>query len=291
MSRNGLELVKQGDERFCKALYSAADSVCATKDLKIIRLSGPTCAGKTTAAKMIVKRMSENGKHAVPISIDDFYYDCDVLHEMSAKKGLDTPDYDSPDTIDIEAMARFVSDITTKGEAYCPVFDFNTGKSDTYRKVTLGENDILIFEGIQAVYPQVLEIFGDEKPDCIFIAPRDVECEGGEIFDPNEIRLMRRIVRDDRFRGTSASETMALWKNVRANEEKNIFPYVEDCKYRINSSMPYDLGVLKPHLEAAIGEPSGEYREEFEAMLKKISGIEPISSEYINEDSLYKEFV
>lgn len=292
MRQNGLELVKKGDARFCEELYKATDSVCATEGLKMIRLSGPTCAGKTTAAKMIVKRMAENGKHAVPISIDDFYYDCDVLHKMSAQKGLSSPDYDSPDTIDVETMAKFTRDIFSKGEAYCPVFDFTTGKSTLSKKVTLGENDILIFEGIQAVYPNIVELFGDMEADCIFIAPLESVCDGGECFEPNEIRLMRRIVRDANFRDTSAIETMDLWKSVRANEDAHIFPQVDKCRYLINSSMPYEIGVLKPHFERVIrAAESDRYSSEFSRMLAKLADVEPISSEYIGEDSLYKEFI
>ena len=293
---NKKKMIEEADARFQGELYHTADMICGDPELKLVRLSGPTCAGKTTAAKMIVKRMSENSKNAVFVSIDDFYYDCDHLEKISRDNGLDVIDYDSPATIDTEAMAAFLDELFEVGEAVCPHFNFTTGKREVGKRVVIGENDIIVLEGIQAVYPQVLELLGKRRSECIFIEPRDaIVCKDAR-FEPNEIRLMRRIVRDSNFRSTSAVETMELWKGVRANEEKNIFPYVDRCKYRINSTMPYEIGVLRPYLERALvaGESDAlyeKYKDEFAAMLEKVSVAEPVPASYIDEDSLYKEFV
>ena len=284
------EMIRKADKRFRDELYRTADMICADAELNIVRLSGPTCAGKTTAAKMLVKRMAENGKNAVFVSIDDFYYDCEHLERISRESGFDGIDYDSPATIDTVALADFIDELHRNREALCPHFNFTSGKREPGRKISIGDDDILIFEGIQAVYPQIIELFGSERTDCIFIAPTEsIEC-GGERFEPNEIRLMRRIVRDSNFRDTTAAETMVLWKSVRDNEEKNIFPNVPSCKYRINSTMPYEIGVLRPYLEKAL-EGHSSYRQEFDRMLERVKRVEPIPSSYIDEDSLYKEFV
>lgn len=290
------EIIEKAEARFCEQLYHTADMICADKELNIVRLSGPTCAGKTTAAKMLVKRMNENGKNAVFVSIDDFYYDCDRLERISRENGFDGIDYDSPATIDTEAMADFLDELFARGEAMCPRFDFTTGKREVGSKIVIGENDILILEGIQAVYPQIIELLGKRKSDCIFIMPEDSISVGNVCFEPNEIRLMRRIVRDSNFRDTTATETMELWKGVRANEEKNIFPYVKGCKYRINSTMPYEIGVLRPYLEKILAASSTDrlyekYKKEFSEMLDKVRVAEPIPSSYIDEDYLYQEFV
>ena len=116
---------------------------------------------------------------------------------------------------------------------------------------------------------------------------------GDVLFEPNEIRLMRRIVRDRKFRRTEADFTFRLWQSVRENEEKNIFPFVSDCKYSIDSTMPYEIGILKPHLKQAlenIGEDS-EFFSERENMLKKIRGVLSLPDTLIPEGSIYKEFV
>ena len=293
MSLRIKEIIRDADERFRGELYRTADMICADTELNVVRLSGPTCSGKTTAAKMLVKRMAENGKNAVFISIDDFYYENDHLVKISGDNGFDGIDYDSPATIDTAAMAEFIDKLYRTREAVSPHFNFTTGKRERGRMITVGDNDILIFEGIQAVYPQIIELFGNERTECIFIVPNESITVGGERFEPNEIRLMRRIVRDSNFRNTTASETMALWKNVRENEEKNIFPYVPSCKYLINSTMSYEIGVLRPYLERILKEPRREekYKDEFERILEKVSGVEIIPSSYIDGDSLYKEFV
>ncbi|MBR6680752.1 MAG: hypothetical protein IKL59_05775 [Clostridia bacterium] len=290
MSLSVKEMIRKADARFREELYKTADMICADTELNIVRLSGPTCAGKTTAAKMLVKRMAENGKNAVFVSIDDFYYDCDHLEMISRENGFDGLDYDSPATIDTAAMAEFIGELRQRREAICPRFDFSTGKREQGRKIKIGDDDILIFEGIQAVYEEIIELFGNERTDCIFISPTESIVCSVERFEPNEIRLMRRIVRDSNFRDTNATETMSLWKSVRENEEKHIFPNVPQCKYRINSTMPYEIGVLRPYLEKVLSGPS-PYRSEFDRMLEKIKDVESIPSSYIDEDSLYKEFV
>jgi len=293
MSEKIKEFIRKCDNKFHSELCRVTDAVCADPNLKMIRLSGPTCAGKTTAAKMIVKRMAENGKNAVFISIDDFYYDNDYMKALSLKKGLDGVDYDSADTIDKDALRKFVDEAFNSSEAECPIFDFKQGKRVGYRKIRINEDDVFIFEGIQVVYPEIVEVFGDISTDCIFIMPSEVVTCDGVSFEPNELRLMRRIVRDYNFRNTSAEGTMELWKNVRANEDKNIFPYISTCKYVISSSMQYEIGILRPFLEKIIGakELQGKYSDRFSEILRKVSGVEAISAEYVESDSLYREFV
>ena len=113
------------------------------------------------------------------------------------------------------------------------------------------------------------------------------------LFEPNEIRLMRRIVRDRNFRSSEADFTFALWDGVRKNEEENIFPYVDKCKYSIDSTMPYEIGVLKPYLADAFEHMAKDspYRDAANGILKKIEGVVPIDGGLISEYSIYREFV
>ena len=295
------EYIHKCDADFRERLYDVADAVSRSfdetdkdeKPIRIVCLSGPTCSGKTTAAQMIAERLKLCGKRLHIISIDDFYFDREYLHKLSEYKGIDGIDYDSIDTIDLPALERFVSEALSGESAEYPSFNFKTGNRDGYKTIASGENDVFLFEGIQAIYPEVCELFEPHGFVSIYIAPQTPIAHGETVFLPDEIRFMRRIVRDNNFRNSSAEFTMHLWESVRRNEEKHIFPYVNGCKYRIDSTHMYEIGVLKPYLERLLSTVStdSEYYGEATAMLKKISNVEKIDSRLIDEASLYKEFV
>ena len=115
----------------------------------------------------------------------------------------------------------------------------------------------------------------------------------GKHFEPNEIRLFRRLVRDYHFRNTTPEFTMKLWESVRANEEENIFPHVNSCDLYIDSTLAFDVNILKPHLENILEEmpEESEFIGQARRILEKIKDIEPVSKEYLEENSLYYEFI
>ena len=293
--RDYSEWIARCDARLSAELCAIAEEICEDESVKLLRLIGPTCSGKTTAANMLKERFLTYGKHVHIISIDDFYFDTEKLREMSQNSGKDKVDYDSPETIDIAALKDFVNEIFTKDVSHCPIFDFNVGKRSGSRELRCGKEDIFLFEGIQALYPDVSKLFAEiGHPSVeIYIAPQSSVEIGGYIFEPNEIRLMRRIVRDRNFRRTEAEFTFHLWHAVRANEEKYIFPFVGDCKYSIDSTMPYEIGILKPYLKKALDAlpENSEYVKEASTILKKIARVPTLSDSLISEGSLYKEFV
>ena len=206
--------VSDCDAAFSEYICGIAEDILRRDGVKVIRLVGPTCSGKTTAANMLAKSFEKFGKRLHTISIDDFYYDTDALAQMSSDKGHESIDYDSPDTIDIAELSRFVDEIFSSDLSHCPVFDFTTGKREGYREYRCTENDLFLFEGIQALYPNVSEIFSasGHSPADVFIAPRSSVKLGEATFEPNEIRLMRRLVRDANFRNTKAEFTFYLWE-------------------------------------------------------------------------------
>jgi len=116
---------------------------------------------------------------------------------------------------------------------------------------------------------------------------------GGECFAPNEIRLMRRLVRDHRYRASDPAFTLYLWQSVRENEEKNIFPNANACHFYIDSTMPYEIGILKPYLEELLPTvpTASPFYGEAQNLLARLQAILPIPSSYMTENSLYKEFI
>ena len=287
------EWIKRCEDSFADRFYSIAEDICQRRALRIVRLFGPTCSGKTTAAEILISIFESFGKKAHVISIDDFFYSRDELLRRSREKGVDGIDYDSPDTIDLEMLGKFTEEIFESSVVHCPIFDFKVGECVGYRELSIDENDIFIFEGIQANYPNVISILSAHGSASIYIAPQSVVCAGGEIFEPNELHLMRRLVRDYHFRGSRAEFTLMLWESVRENEEKNIFPYVKNSDYTVDSAMEYEIGVLKPYL-CDIVEGMDKNDEHYSTALKlvdKISRVEEITSELILDGMLYREFV
>ena len=287
------EWIKECEKSFIEQFYPITDEICNKRKLKIVRLYGPTCSGKTTAANAIITLFENCGKRAHIVSIDDFFYDRDILLEMSRAKGFETVDYDSPDTIDMKELCGFVKQIFEEDKAVCPTFNFKLGCRDGYKTFNIDDNDIFIFEGIQACYADVKTVLSEHGAASIFIAPLKSISIGGEIFTPDSIRLMRRLVRDFKFRGSSPKFTFEIWKNVRENEVKNIFPYADESDYKVNSTMQYEIGILKPYLDEILGTigTGNKYFAEAEAILNSVKNVESIPSELILDGYLYREFV
>ena len=258
--------------------------------LSIILFLGFTCSGKTTAANKIIAELDERGRRVNVISIDDFYLDKAVLHSMSDGKEID---YDSPATIDLPLLAEFVEGIENASELSCPIFDFHSGCRTGYKKISCSPDDVFIFEGIQAIYPEVTALFEGHGYYSAYIAPQSLIELDGALIEPNELRLLRRLVRDSNFRSTDAEFTFKIWESVRKNEDKNIFPYIDDCLFYIDSSFSYEIGILKPYLERILGEISedSEYRARADGILNIIRGVQSISKDCLPPESLYREFV
>jgi uridine kinase len=286
------ELIKRCDESFEKRLHYIADKIYAD-GVRLISLSGPTCSGKTTAAAMLALRLSEHGKSVHIISIDDFYFDREYLHELSLSKGLPNIDYDSVDTIDLSALENFVEEMYSSDEVSCPVFDFKSGRRIGEKRISATDDDLFIFEGIQAIYPEVTALFAAHGYVSVYIAPQSSIFVGESEFTPNEIRLLRRIVRDTNFRGADVEFTLRLWESVRQNEDKNIFPFVDGCTYKIDSTQEYELHILKPFLENMLApiDVSSKYYALTRRILKRLSGVVSADATLIGKDSLYREFV
>ncbi len=287
------ESVHDCEARFAAALGAIADELGRKESLRVCTLTGPTCSGKTTAAQMLVSKLSRYGKRMHVISIDDFYYPTDYLRRLSKEKGLDSIDYDSVDTIDLTALGDFAEEIFSSSTVHCPIFDFRHGTRTGYRELSIDENDVFLFEGIQAAYPEVTELLGSHGSASLYIAPHTPIVTADHTFLPNEIRLLRRIVRDEHFRQTSAEFTMGMWESVRRNEEAHIFPYVSKEHICIDSTMPYEIGMLRPFLERALASvsPNSPHRAEADEILISLQSVPPLPADWIEDGFLYREFI
>ncbi len=274
-------------------MRQVAMSVASSPELHLIGLTGPTCSGKTTTAKILTRVLEDAGHRVHVISIDDFYYDKAYLEARADAADVEI-DYDSEDTIDMALLEEKAASLLRGDPTTLPRFDFPTGERVEGATIDPEPSDVFLFEGIQILYPKVDAILRRQKGyRSIYIRPTSYIYTGGEEFDPNEIRLMRRLVRDHLHRGTDAEFTFFIWKSVRANEEKSIFPYANHCDAFIDSTMPYEVGMLKPYLEKILSviPLHSEYRDEADAILCQLKQVQAVSSDLIAPNSLYKEFI
>ncbi len=291
-----IELVKRSEEAFAASLDRALETVIhehIRRDgvgCRIITLSGPTCSGKTTTANKLIRRISEAGFHAVVLSIDDFFLDRLRSNEIHDEM----PDYDSVNAIDLEALGICVKGLREGKPTLIPHYDFVTGRRDSYAEYAPTDRDIFIFEGIQAVYPEVVRFFGADYKSIFIHVDEDVTADNVTLTR-HEIRLCRRIIRDYRFRNAHAEFTLYLWENVRENEEKSIYPNAGSSDVYINSFLPYELFFLAknglPILDTV--PQNSPYRDEADALSEKLRHfVNPwFEEEMIPEHSVFREFI
>lgn len=283
-----LSAVAPAEAAYDGQIASVANAVADDKSVRILALAGPTCSGKTTTAERLTSELSARGRKTVALSIDDFYLDRDKLDSMGGE-----PDYESFAAIDSDYLAECVSRLLSGKSAMIPRYDFTTGSRAGYTECAPGDDNIYIFEGIQALYPQVMELFGTAAKS-IFISVTDDAVINGVFFDKAELRLVRRLLRDYYSRASSADFTLSLWKNVRRNEENNILPYADGCDFAISSYLAYETPIIARALMGILAEvPEDSANYPLASHLQsKLSMLLPVSADtdLVPEGSILREF-
>lgn len=276
------------ESRYYRSVRDCADKICSTKGLQYVALCGPTCSGKTTTADILIRELKTRGFIAEVISIDDFFRDRDdILAEASARG--EKPDMDSVKAIDLDALRVFMETLESGSDAYLPGYDFVSGKRCEGRTVTFKDNAIYIFEGIQAFYPEVVSVFKGDELIKIFISVEDpIKTPSGEL-SPREVRLMRRMLRDSRKRGTNAPATLNQWEKVVQNELLHIDPHSHIADMTVNSAMPYEVGVMREDMLRLLATlPDCEIKTRAERIY---NDAEVIDRSLVPENSVIREFI
>lgn len=283
-----IKLVNECEKDFESRLDIASKQIVNSGYTNIL-LSGPTCAGKTTTAEKIISDFKEAGKKVTVISIDDFFLDRKESREIYHDKKID---YDSVDVIDLPLLAECIKNAKAGNIIRVPKFDFITQSRTHYDEHRIEDNEVLIYEGIQAVYPEITSLF-DGNYKGIFIDVLDDVTLNGVTFKKHEIRLIRRLVRDRKFRGASPDFTFYLWETVRENEKKSIYPNKNICTVQIDSFMGYELFLMKKYLKEVLWEVKSDskYYNKAQKLLSKLDNFLEIDYKYIPENSLYTEFL
>lgn len=281
------------DADFEERLDSVIKSLCETEGLQFVTLSGPTCSGKTTASKKMVSEFSERGRNVKIISIDDFFRDRTELERDAIASGGKL-DFDSEKALDLPELSDFMHRIQNGKGARLPHFDFVQAKRVRYDDFSVEKNDIVIFEGIQAIYPAFTSLIEEkDRIKSFYISPLQSLEVGGITLEPREVRLWRRLVRDYKYRAASPEFSFHLWESVTENEDKNILPFAGDTDFKIDSLLGYEPCMLKESLCSILSEVRKEskYYEKAESIISVLKNADTVSEKYLPENSLYHEFM
>ena len=285
-----INFVNRCEAEFEERLSEVSNRVKNT-GVESLLLSGPTCAGKTTTANKIISDFEKSGRPVTVVSFDNFFKE---RKEQRSVVGNDDIDYDSVNALDLDVLERCVNATRQGTSVDMPVYDFITQKTSHYERLDIPENGVIIFEGIQAVYPEITRLFKNRSYAGVFInVDEDVEVNG-VVFERDDIRLSRRLVRDYKFRGANAEFTLFLWDKVRKNEDESIYPNKNDiCKIQLNSFMDYELFLLKGYIIDILNEveENSKYYKKANELKQKFLKLDSISYDYVPKNSLYTEFL
>ena len=274
-----------------KKISQIADKIAAKKGVKMILIAGPSSSGKTTFAQRLGIQLRINGLKPVTISVDNYF----VERAETPLNEKGEYDFENINAIDIELFNKHLLALLNGEEVEMPEFDFHRGtKVYNGNKIKMGKDDVLVIEGIHCLNDELTKKIPHDQKYKVYISALTVlNMDAYNRISTTDTRLIRRIVRDNQFRGYSAKDTISTWNNVNIGEEKNIFPFQEEADSIFNTSLIYELGVLKneaiPLLEQ-ITNSEPEYAEA-QRLIEILRYFESISKDIVPSNSLIKEFL
>ncbi|WP_073024028.1 nucleoside kinase [Lutispora thermophila] len=275
-----------------KKLAQIADNIFSSQEKKkLILISGPSSSGKTTFTQRLSIQLRVNGLKTVAISIDDFFKN----REDTPKTPEGEYDFETIEAIDIDLFNEIINKLIAGEEVELPYFNFHTGKREWRgRKLKISEDHILLVEGIHGLNERLTQHIDDNKKYKIYISPlTHLNVDNHNRIPTSDLRLIRRMVRDYQFRSTDALTTIRRWDSVRSGEDKYIYPYQEAADIMFNSSLIYELSILKktamPLLEK-IDKTMVEYVEA-KRLMKFLDYLLPADSKPVPSNSILREFI
>ena len=289
---NTSELIKVSEALHERKVINIADQIYNRKDkVRIVMISGPSSSGKTTFAKRIAIQLKVMGLTPHTISLDNYFVD----REKTPLDENGEYNFEALEALDITTFNANLVNLLEGKKVELPKFSFETGKrffDDT--TLQIGKNEVIIIEGIHALNPKLTPLIAAEQKFLIYIsALTSLSIDGSNRIPTTDNRLIRRIIRDYKYRGYSALDTISRWESVRRGEDLNIFPYQEEADVMFNSALLYEFGILKTYAEPILREVPMNVPEYAEAkrLMKFLNFFVRIPDEEIPPTSILREFL
>jgi len=285
------QLIMIGEALQEKKISRIADEIARRKGVKLVLIAGPSSSGKTTTCKRLSVQLAVNGIKPVAISLDDYFLD----REKTPRDEKGDYDFENLHALNLPLLNEQLTALFRGEEVELPRYDFPTGTSQkSGKRLRLSENEILVVEGIHALNPELTsEIPGEQIFRVYASALTTVLLDNHNYIPTTDNRLLRRIIRDHKYRAVSARETIRRWPSVRAGENKWIFPFQENADAMFNTAMLFELAVIKSQAEPLLEQVPENCPEHAEAyrLLKFLRYIKPIPETQIPPTSLLREFL
>lgn len=285
------ELIKVSEALHEKKLAQIADQIAERKDVKLVMIAGPSSSGKTTTAKRLSIQLRVNGLKPHVLSIDDYFVD----REKTPKDEKGEYDFEALEAIDVELFNQHMNDLIAGKTVEIPSFNFVKGVRE-YKGhcIKLEKEDILIIEGIHGLNEKLSYAIPKENKFKIYVSClTSLNLDEHNRIPTTDTRLLRRMIRDNQYRGIEPERTLAIWASVRRGEDKNIFPFQEQADVMLNTVLMYELAALKPKAEALLFRipRTSPYYLEAKRILKFLEYFLPMDTADIPSNSLIREFL
>lgn len=284
------DLIFMSEALYNKNLLDIAKTIATNKDIKMVLIAGPSCSGKTTTSKKLAMFLESEGLNPVALSVDDYF-----------KERIETPvdengfkDYESIDAIDTNLFNEQLNKLINGEEVVIPTYNFIKGEKEYKNKLKLKENGILIIEGLHSINDELTKTIPSNNKYRIYISPlTSLNLDNHNRLNTTDNRLLRRIVRDNLTRGYNASDTLESWQRVRKGETKYVFPYQDKSDIVLNTSLIYEMNVLKVYAEPLLFSVDSSDPNYMEAirLVNLLRMILPMPSTSIPLDSVMREFI
>ena len=274
-----------------KKIAQIGDMIAERKGVRMVLIAGPSSSGKTTTCKRLSIQLMTHGIRPVQISLDDYFVD----RERTPRDEKGDYDYECIHALDIDLINEQFNALFRGEEVELPRYNFQTGRSEkSGQKLQIGEHEILVVEGIHALNPELTAHIPEEQKFRVYAsALTTILLDTHNYIPTTDNRLLRRIIRDVKYRGCSARDTIKRWPSVRAGENKWIFPFQENADAMFNTAMIYELAVIRTQAEPAleqVPENCEEYAEAYR-LRKFLRYFEPVSFDTLPPTSLLREFL
>ena len=286
------EFIKESEKRYQDEIYSVAEEIAADENKKIIMLAGPSGSGKTTTAHILRDYLKAMGKHTEVVSLDDFYLDEDKV--PLSEEG--EPDYETVYSLDIERINKCFCEAAEKGETDIPIFSFSERKrTDKTKKISIKNGGLMIVEGLHALNPLLFESLKKENLYKLYISVnRSIYDDDGNILlSSRQMRLIRRMSRDDIYRGATPQRTFDVWDDVIRGEEKHLYKFKPTADRQITTLHEYEPCIFKKRVLELLSQVSKDSQDYFyvEETIKGLSFFCSIDESAVPQESLIREFI